>query len=159
MRPILLSILLASLGCDSTGITGHADGSTDTAVDRRDATGEPPVASPYLVEAEKGECMDHVCPEDDPGAEFLETGWAGVSFPDCVVITHRCASFNCCTTLSAWIDHAGSVITLHERETGESCWCTCRYHAGYMICGLTPGSWDIRTDSSEVSARVTVPAP
>ena len=158
MKQILPLLLLATLGCDSTGITGSVDGATDPGTEPG-PDADAPVASPHLTDYSKGDCMDHVCPPDDPGAEFLEASWAGMYEPDCVNVIHRCAPFNCCTDLSAWLDYSGSTLTvyLNERETGEECWCMCHYHARYTICGLTPGSWLVAIEASGLSARVTVP--
>jgi hypothetical protein len=156
MKPILPLLLLATLGCDSTGITGHVDGSSDPVVDP-DVADEGPPLYPYLESSDKGECMDDVCPPDDPSVEALEASWAGSTAPDCVNVTHRCAPFNCCTTLSAWIDPSGFAVYINEDETGEECWCVCNYHARYTICGLSSGSWVIAIVGPGLSVGVTVP--
>ena len=52
MRPILIAVLLAALGCDSTGITGNPD-----------ATSETPASSPYISRFDRGDCIEYCTPD------------------------------------------------------------------------------------------------
>lgn len=143
MRTAIALLLLATLGCDSTGITGSPDATSDT-----------PSVTAYIAAWDQGECMDDLCTPEVP--EDLVVRWAGETSPDCVHVTHRCATFNCCTTLEPEISNTVWIVRLAEHETGPECDCTCRFTPWYTICGLTPGTWDIRLDFSGLSYRVSV---
>ncbi len=86
-----------------------------------------------FVNAQKGELVPPCC----SCADYEYNGGT-------LAITHLGACFNCCTNVYAVITINGSLITIEEKESGETCYCNCLYQLEYEISNLPVGEYSIR---------------
>jgi hypothetical protein len=95
----------------------------------------------------KSSCLEYF---SKPESSLIVTDMGGGT----VHVDHMAWQGNCCTDVAVTLAAKAPNVDVTYVETGEQCFCMCRFDLDYDLSGLTPGDWTIHAAGD--TATVTV---